>query len=148
MTANYHLRNSLFLFASLLLTFTVLFVYLEAIFWFGNAARWFILISSVGGSAVAIAAALIIHYRIKRGRMNGSSDEELASMIGDYNPSIKDKLLNAIQIDVGSTESNFSQELIDSSIERIEKEISNTNITNSIENKNRINRNKTLITTA
>jgi len=148
LTANYHLRNFLFLFASLLLTFTVTSVYLEAVFWFGSAARWFILIGSISASAISIAVALIIQYRIKQGRMSGSSDEEIASIIGEHNPSIKDKLLNAIQIGIGSSESNFSQELIDSSIEHIEKEISNTDLTKSVEDKNRSKQNKTLLTAA
>ena len=148
LTAIYQLRNSLFLFFTLLITFAVTAMYLEAVFWFGSAVRWSILIGSIIGSVISIAVALLIHYRIKRGQMNGSSDEEIASIIGDHNPSIKDKLLNAIQIGVGSSESNFSQELVDSSIEHIEKEISNTDLTKSVENKKRSNQNKTLLTLA
>ncbi len=148
LTANYHLRNSFFLFTALLLTFMVTSVYLEAVFWFESGVRWFILIGALTGSAISAAVVLIIHNRIKQGKMSGSSDEEIARRIGEDNPSIKDKLLNAIQLGVGSSESDFSQELIDSSIEQIEKEISNADLTRSVENKNRNKRNKALLTTA
>lgn len=146
--AIYQLRNSLFLFVTSAITFTVTSVYLEAVFWFGGTVRWIILIGSIIGAAISIAVVLIIYNRIKRGQMSGSSDEEIASIIGKHNPSIKDKLLNAIQIDIGSSESNFSRELIDSSIELIEKEISNTDLTKSVENKTRSNQKRTLLTIA
>ena len=94
LTANYRLRNSFFLFAASLLTFAVVSVYLEAVFWFGSTVRWFILVVSLTGSAISIAVALIIHYRINRGQFSGSSDEEIASIIGEHDPSIKDRLLN------------------------------------------------------
>ena len=66
------------MFVTLLITFTVSLVFLEGIFWFGSAARWFILIGTLLGSVISVAVALIIHNRIRRGRMSGSSDEEIA----------------------------------------------------------------------
>ena len=148
LTANQRLRNSLFMFTTLLITITVALLYLEGVFWFGTTIRWSILIGALLASAISIGVVLMIHNRIKRGQMSGSSDEELAWIIGEDNPSIKDKLLNAIQIGAGSDKSNFSQELIDSSIKHVEKEIANTDLSKSVENKNRSKRNKTLLTVA
>ena len=91
----------------------------ESLFHFSSGVRtvlfFLFILSVVGSAAYLVAVPLLKYFRFFR-RTDYFSE---AAEVGSYFPSLKDELLNAMQLVSGSYGSGYSSELIDAAFRRI-----------------------------
>ncbi len=110
---NLLLRGSLFA-VGLLLSIYIIYSLLEYLFYFPQAVRAILLFSFIGAVLYVFIRWIVVPVAALANLKRLLSDEQAAQKIGQYYPEIKDKLLNAIQLN------NFDRtnELIAASIEQ------------------------------
>lgn len=134
-------KLSLFLYGSLFITSALLLIFLEGVFRFGDALRWFISIGFLVGVVLSALITLLKFRKAKSAQNPDYSDEEIARTIGKGDSTIKDKLLNALQLIRLPDDKNYSPELIEMSISEIGSSVSQIKTGDYID-KNREKRSK------
>ena len=118
------LKLSLFFYGSLFIISALLLIFLEGVFRFGDAWRWLISIGFLVGVVLSALITLLKFRKAKSGQNPDYSDEEIARTIGKGDPTIKDKLLNELQLMRLPDDKNYSPELVDMSINNISGSVS------------------------
>lgn len=121
--ANFRLLQNSFHFVKLILPLLTLIVLFEAIFYQSIAIRSH-LISYLLGGICSIGAYLILEWMLHRYELFGNStDVHLAEDIGAQHPHIKDRLLNALQLDEQIKTDSKGKDLAEAAIAQIRQSV-------------------------
>jgi hypothetical protein len=114
----------------------LLFTLLEGIFHFDSIVRTIMFFLFLTISIGILVWCLIIPILRYLNILDNYNEEQIAVRVGNYFPSIKDRLLNAIQIyKIISNKYKYSSGLIESSLSNLKNEVADLNFSEIIDNK-------------